>query len=86
MALVLYGTIPFTWFKPAERSLVVSVAVQSNYAGWCLGSVLIPRMVKRAGDFNGFILVQAVVVTFNVVLFALFYRERPAEARQNWRL
>eukprot|EP00939_MAST-03C_sp_MAST-3C-sp1_P003245 g3245.t1 len=77
VALVLYGPIPFTFFPPAQRSLALSVAVQSNYAGWCLGSFLIPRLIEHKEDFSDFLFVQAIVVSFNCVFFLVFYREKP---------
>eukprot|EP00940_MAST-03C_sp_MAST-3C-sp2_P001193 g1193.t1 len=77
VALVLYGTIPYLWFPESERSLALSVAVQSNYAGWCLGSFLLPRVVEHKDDFPAFFLVQAIAVSVNVLLFAAFYREKP---------
>jgi len=77
VALVLYGPIPFTWFEPKDRSLALSVSVQSNYAGWCLGAILVPHLVTSQKDFEPFMFWQAIVVSLNLVFFIAFYRESP---------
>jgi hypothetical protein len=42
-----YAAIPARWFPLGERTLATSAAVQSNYAGWCVGALLFPYSVHR---------------------------------------
>eukprot|EP00756_Hemistasia_phaeocysticola_P002737 Hpha_TRINITY_DN11854_c1_g1::TRINITY_DN11854_c1_g1_i2::g.1888::m.1888/K08220/FLVCR, SLC49A1_2; MFS transporter, FLVCR family, feline leukemia virus subgroup C receptor-related protein len=41
--------VPSIWFSKSQRSFATSAAVMANYAGWALGTVLIPAMVKNTG-------------------------------------
>ena len=75
----MYGPLPALWFGGKDetklRSLAVSLAVQSNYAGWCLGSFVIPKMIKQEEDFDDVMFVQAAIVSLNLILFIFVYRD-----------
>ena len=77
------------WFPPKQQAMATSVAVQSNYAGWCLGVVLIPLVVTKqpttalqTGAFRDLLLVQAFVVTASLPAFLLFHRSAPEKKGQ----
>lgn len=78
-----YGVIAETWFRPSQRGLATTVAVQSNYAGWAAGSLL--GLVAN-GDARFFsdtiMLAQAVGVTMCIPLFFGGYRGAPAPTAQ----
>jgi hypothetical protein len=42
------------WFAPEERAWTTTLAVQLNYAGWCLAALLTPYVVTVATDLPGF--------------------------------
>jgi hypothetical protein len=65
------------YFPPSQRAMAVSLAVQSNYAGWGLGAVVMPNVVSSAHDLERAMLVQAFIISFSAVTFALFFREAP---------
>ena len=67
-----YTWVPETWFAPTERGLATSIAVQSNYAGWALGS-FIPFVVKTPAEMSKFTYVQAVGTTSILVFFLVGY-------------
>ena len=72
-----YSSISQRWFAKHERTLACSIAVQSNYAGWCLGAVLIPYSVKDVAGLLAFQFWQGVAITLTLLLFLLFHREGP---------
>ena len=73
-----YAVIAEHWFRPSQRALATTVAVQSNYAGWALGSLLGLAARGDAALFADRILLwQAVVVSLSLPLFALCYRGPP---------
>jgi len=41
--------IPGLWFSKQQRAFATSAAVMANYAGWALGTVLIPALVDNTG-------------------------------------
>jgi len=94
--LVSITDVAKRWFAPAQQTLAITIAVQSNYSGWCLGGFLTPNICAFDDTFNGgefldcdvtrsqfefFLLVQAVVVTLVMVIFVAFYRASPDTLR-----
>lgn len=73
-----YAVVGMRWFPPQQRTLATTIGVQSNYAGWCLGALLIPTWVRTTGDQEAFLLVQAVCVSIGMSLFLLFHDEGSA--------
>jgi hypothetical protein len=74
-----YTVVPETWFAPEERALATSIAVQSNYAGWALGS-FIPIAVQTPAAMAEFTLIQTAVTVLILVLFLLGYSTRGSAA------
>lgn len=70
-----YTVVPEAWFAPEERGLATSIAVQSNYAGWALGS-FIPIVVQNPGAMVEFTRVQVVGTVVILVLFLVAYSTR----------
>lgn len=62
-------------FPKHKRSLATSIAVQSNYVGWLVGAMVLPRLVKKPEDFETVMLQQAIAGSCSIVLFALFHRK-----------
>ena len=71
-----YTHLASRWFPPSERTFATSIAVQCNYAGWCVGT-LIPLTVTTVASLNSFMLWQALFGSSALVLFLLFHREKP---------
>ena len=69
------------WFPPGQRTLAMSLGVQANYFGWCVGGVVVPHAITGGASFVAFQKWQAVVIC---VLcggtFLAFHRARPAAA------
>lgn len=61
-------------FPPAWWTFTTSLAIQANYTGWLLGSVLPPTFVHDAESMESFMLVQAICSLPVIVSFLLFYR------------
>lgn len=78
-----YAAIPARWFPPSERTLATSIAVQSNYAGWCVGALLFPYAIADTADLERLQLYQAVAMTAFFVLFATVYRDRQQAGAYN---
>jgi len=72
-----YAVLGERWFSPSQRSLAVTIAVQSNYLGWAAGSLLLPNLVSSTEDFKRVMFVQACVISFNLLTFVAWHRERP---------
>ena len=49
-----FAVVGERWFPPEQQMLTTSIGVQSNYAGWCFGALLIPTLVKTAEDHERF--------------------------------
>ena len=43
-----YSAVATRWFPPHERTLATTIAVQSNYAGWCVGAAAAAAMARTA--------------------------------------
>ena len=79
-----YTPIAERWFPRSEQALATSIAVQCNYAGWAVGS-LIPLFVDGTGEaglqsMERFQLAQAILVSLSLPLFLLCYRANPEPA------
>jgi len=61
-------------FPPAWWSFTTSLAIQANYSGWLLGSVLPPAFVTDGDSMERFMFVQALCSLPVIVGFLLFYR------------
>jgi len=70
-----FTVVPEAWFAPEERGLATSIAVQSNYAGWALGS-FIPLAVKTPADMRSFTRRQAIGTMALLSFFLAGYRSR----------
>ena len=68
-----YSSISARWFPPHERTFATSVAVQSNYLGWCIGAVAFPYMQDR--DLSVLLLYQAAMCSVFFLLFVAVYRD-----------
>ena len=78
-----YAEIAERHFPPSQRSLATTLAVQSNYAGWALGAVLVPSCVHDARGMLAFMRAQAIVVSAGVPIFLAVHvasRAKPADA------
>ena len=80
-----YAVIAEGWFRPSQRALATTIAVQSNYAGWALGSLLGLLADGNAAFFADTILLwQAIVVSATIPLFLLGYRAPPPPACEEY--
>lgn len=74
-------------FPARLRTLTTSLAIQANYSGWLLGSMLPPNLIQRSpppthkpsqwnkpSQFSRFAFTQALVSMVVVLIFGLFYR------------
>ena len=64
-------------FSTAQRTLATTIAVQLNYAGWCVGSFIIPSYTSNKEDFENLMYLQAIIASFGLLLFVSFHRPRP---------
>jgi MFS family permease len=87
-----YTTCAQRWFPPHERTLATSIAVQSNYFGWAMGSVIVPSIVNEPGSgsfdvikeqFLNLALWQAVGCSLCLVTFFAFHRETPKSYKKD---
>ena len=75
-----YGAIAKRWFPPAQRSLATSIAVQSNYLGWAMGSLIGVAVRGSLANFRGFLFWQAVCISATLPLFLLVHYGLPLRA------
>ena len=68
------------WFTPSWRSLATQLAVQANYAGWALSTLVVPYLGSSPGRLRGLLFHQGIVVSLCLPLFLLFHRS-PSQAR-----
>lgn len=85
-----YAVIGERWFPLERQTLATSIGVQSNYAGWCIGAFVLPSVVHSRADHLLFLLVQAVCVSFALLLFFFFHDERaarpsPSQRKTMWK-
>lgn len=86
-----YAQIAERWFPEKERTLAITIGVQCNYAGWCVGGLLIPNLCAMGGAHGGWfdcnvtksqletmLLAQGVLVSLSLVLFGAFHRSKPS--------
>lgn len=66
------------WFPHHQRTLAVTLAVQSNYGGWALGALILPLVVSTTADLRHVLKTQALFATVNPIAFLAFHREKPA--------
>ena len=69
-----YAVIGQRWFRPSQRGLATTIAVQSNYAGWAMGSLIGLAVHADVGAYRCFALWQAAATSLCVPLFVLGYR------------
>jgi MFS family permease len=72
-----YSAISSRWFPESERTLATTFAVQSNYAGWCVGCILFPYVVVSEDALVTVQLYQAIFLTLCFAAFLAFHREYP---------
>lgn len=72
-----YTAITLRWFPPEQRTFACSLAVQSNYAGWCLGAVVIPYLVRTPEHLKSLQYYQAIILSAVLGVFLLCHRDRP---------
>eukprot|EP00756_Hemistasia_phaeocysticola_P031157 Hpha_TRINITY_DN16334_c0_g4::TRINITY_DN16334_c0_g4_i1::g.57876::m.57876 len=72
-----FAALADRWFPERHRTMVVSLGAQSNYFGWCLGSVAVPSLVQTADDLKSLLLWQAIIVSASLLVFFICHRERP---------
>ena len=78
-----YGVIAERWFRPSQRALATTIAVQSNYAGWALGSLIGLILKGDQERYRQFALLQAFFVSICFPLFLLGYRAAPPHGVQD---
>jgi hypothetical protein len=66
------------WFPHHQRTLAVTLAVQSNYGGWAIGALILPLVVSTTADLRHVLKTQALFATVNALAFLAFHREKPA--------
>lgn len=74
-----FAHLPAVWFPPHERAFATALSVQSWYAGWALGALIIPLVVSDAASMKDTMLAQAAVTSLSLPLFlGLYVAEPPA--------
>ena len=71
------------WFPANQRTLVTTIAVQSNYFGWCLGGIVTPHVVDSSADLRTFLLWQAIASCSVIITFFAFHRAPTHAAPQS---
>eukprot|EP00300_Choanocystis_sp_HF-7_P034098 c46634_g1_i1.p1 GENE.c46634_g1_i1~~c46634_g1_i1.p1 ORF type:complete len:428 (+),score=82.92 c46634_g1_i1:39-1322(+) len=66
-----------SWFEPPRRTMITSIAVQSNYLGWCLGGLVTPYAVTSAQELESFLFRQAILSCFVLAAFVVLHRPPP---------
>ena len=72
-----FALLPEVWFPVQQRALATALGVQSWYAGWALGALVIPLVVSDAASMRLTMLVQAAVTTLSLPLFLCAYASEP---------
>jgi len=75
-----YAVVAHRWFRPTQRGLATSVAVQSNYLGWALGSLI--GLANGGSEEAAISLLkwQAIIISASLPAFFLCYRgDAPTE-------
>ena len=71
------------WFRPSSRGLATSIAVQSNYLGWALGSLIGADEAGEAERARALFGWQAVAISCCLPLCLFLYRDRRAADQQH---
>jgi hypothetical protein len=81
-AAIIVSIVPLAKhnFSVAQRTLATTIAVQLNYAGWCIASVVIPTFSSTEHDLEHLMFLQAVIISAGLPLFLFFHRPQPAAA------
>ena len=69
-----FAFVPLRWFASEQQPLAVAIQVQSNYAGWGLGT-LIPLLVHDASSMRSFLWLQTALTTLTLPLFVALYHK-----------
>merc|ERR1719464_722117 len=72
-----YSLISARWFPSHERTYATTLPVMANYAGWCLGCVVIPYTIVTVEDMRNVQFYQGFVCTAIYVAHILLHREKP---------
>mmetsp|Transcript_24099 Transcript_24099/g.81371 ORF Transcript_24099/g.81371 Transcript_24099/m.81371 type:complete len:468 (-) Transcript_24099:2788-4191(-) len=70
------------WFRPSSRGLATSIAVQSNYLGWALGSLIGADEAGEAERARALFRWQAIAISGCLPLCLFLYRDRHAADQQ----
>jgi hypothetical protein len=76
-----YSLISTRWFPQQERTMATTIPVMSNYAGWCLGCLLIPYTITSPKAMLDMQFYQGIVMTLAFGAFLVCHRERPERGR-----
>ena len=78
-AAVIVSIVPLAEhnFPKETRTLATTVAVQLNYLGWCLSSVVVPANSGTKTELGSMLYTQAILISISLVLFPLFHQPRP---------
>lgn len=78
-AAVIVSIVPLTKhnFPKEYRTLATTVAVQLNYLGWCLSSVVVPANSNTQEELGAMLWSQVILISLSLLLFPLFHRPRP---------
>ena len=78
-AAVIVSIVPLAEhnFPKETRTLATTIAVQMNYLGWCLSSVVLPSNSNTKIELQSMLWIQAILISVSIVLFSLFHRPRP---------
>ena len=81
-AAIIVSIVPLAKhnFSEEQRTLATTIAVQLNYAGWCIASVVIPTFSSTERDLEHLMFLQAVIISAGLPLFLFFHRPRPVAA------
>jgi len=75
-----YSLISSRWFPTEERTYATTLPVMANYAGWCLGCVVIPYTIETTRDMRAVQLYQGIACSVIYLCHIIFHRERPKVA------
>jgi hypothetical protein len=65
-------------FPKETRTLATTIAVQMNYLGWCLSSVIVPANSNTKTELGSMLFTQAILISFSILFFSMFHRPLPS--------
>jgi hypothetical protein len=76
---IIVSIVPLTEnnFPKKNRTLATTIAVQMNYLGWCLSSVIVPGNSNTKSELGHMLFIQAILISISIIAFSMFHRPLP---------